>query len=98
MKDSIDKTIAKYGEPIEFTPKGGSTLFITASVQSPVADSLFNDFEVGAFIVYIRVGDVPSLPTKFDRVKVRGQIRAVEEAHEETLRGEPIVYMLRVRG
>lgn len=98
MKPAIDRTIGRYGEPVEYTPQGGATIALTASVQVPVSDSLVNDFDLTGFLVYIRVDDVPAMPTKFDRLKVRGLIRGIEEVQEERLNGVTVVYIVRVRG
>ena len=98
MKPAIDRIIERYGESVEYTPQGGTTIFLRASVQVPVADALVNDFDLSGFVVYIRVGDVSAKPTKFDRVKVRGSIRGIEEVQEERLNDVPVVYVMRVRG
>lgn len=99
MKPQIDQIIQKYGEPVELTTAAdGITNFITASVQSPSADQVVNDFDMTGFIVYVRTQDVQVPPQKFDRIFLRGQMRAVEEVETETLRGQNLVYILRVRG
>lgn len=99
MRAQIEATIQKYGEPIELTSQtDGITRFITASVQAPLAENIVNDFDLTGFIVYIRPSDVPEKPTKFDRVYIRGQIRAVEAVEEETLSGVVVAYIMRVRG
>jgi hypothetical protein len=98
MKASIDRLIAKYGEPVQFTPRGGTTTSMSAVVQLPMSDALVNDFDVTGFVVYMRTQDVPQAPTKFDRVTIRGEDRGIEEVQVETLSGETICYVLRVRG
>jgi len=98
MKSAIDRVIQKYGEPVELTLQGESTLYFSACVQLPVSDALVNDFDVTGFVVYMRVQDTPRKPSKFDRMKIRGEIRGIEEVQEETLGGEVIVYIVRTRG
>jgi hypothetical protein len=98
MKSEITSLIRRYGEPVELTPQGGATLYIQASVQLPVNDALVNDYDMTSFIVYVSPDDVPVKPTKFDRIKIRGTVRSIEEVHEETAEGQRLVYILRVRG
>lgn len=98
MKTAIDSIILRYGEPVEFTPQGGTTVFIQGSVQTPLTDELVNDFDLTMLTVFLRTQDVPAQPKKFDRIKVRGQVRSVEESYEENLGGQVLVYRVKVRG
>jgi hypothetical protein len=98
MRAAIDRIIDRFGEVVEYTPQGGSMIVLRASVQVPFATPLVNDYDLNGFLVYIRPGDVPAKPTKFDLIKVRGVIRGIEEVQEERLDDEPLVYMMRVRG
>lgn len=98
MKASIDRVIERFGEVVEYTPQGGATIVLRASVQVPFDTPLVNDFDLTGFLVYIRTQDVPAKPTKFDRVKVRGLVRGIEEVQEERLDDQPLVYVMRVRG
>jgi hypothetical protein len=98
MKASIDRIIERFGEAVEYTPQGGTMIVLRASVQLPVADAIVNDFDLTGFIIYIRTGDVPAMPQKFDRIKVRGLVRGIEEVQEERLNDVPLVYVMRVRG
>lgn len=98
MKAAIDRIIRNCGEAVEYTPKGGTASIIIASVQIPAADALVNDYDLTGFLVYIRVQDVPAMPNKFDRLKVRGVVRGIEEVQEERYQDVPVVYIMRVRG
>lgn len=98
MKAAIDNVIRKYGEAVEYTAAGGTTQVLIGCVQVPQADALVNDMDLTGFVVYMRVADFTVPPAKFDRLKVRGQVRAIEDVQVENLSGEDIVYMLRVRG
>lgn len=98
MKSQIRNVILKYGEPIEFYPRQGQAVFLTASVQRPIADPLVNDYDQDAFLVYIAADDLNQEPTKFDRVRVRGDLRTIEEVQIENAKGVVLVYMLRIRG
>lgn len=98
MKAAVDNVILKYGEPVEFTPQGGATVFIQGAVQTPLADELVNDYDLTMLTVYLRTQDVPAQPKKFDRLKVRGLVRSVEESYEENLGGKVLVYRVKVRG
>jgi len=98
MRESIRRVIRRFGEPVEFTPKGGSTIYLTASVQVPVSDSIVNDYDLTGFVVYIPAEDLPNPPEKFDRIKIRGAFRGIEEVQQENLSGDFLVYIVRVRG
>lgn len=99
MKADLAKAIHDYGEPVEYTPQGGATLYLTASVQGPVMDPLVNDLDMAGFIVYFASGDLTAAPKKFDKIKIRGKIRTVDEdAVEEKLSGNSLVYIARTRG
>lgn len=98
MKAAIDNVIRKYGEAVEYTPAGGTMQTLIGCVQVPQTDALVNDFDLTGFVVYLRTSDFSTPPSKFDRLKVRGVVRAVEDVQVENLSGEDIVYMLRVRG
>lgn len=99
MQGDVEKIITEYGEPVEFTPQGGTSASIMASVQLPVADATINDYDLTSFVIYFRPSDFPvTPPQKFDRVKVRGIVRAIEEVHTETLQGVPLAYIARIRG
>jgi hypothetical protein len=100
VRKEIEATILKYGEPVELTPQkpGSATVFLTALVQSPLTNALVNEFDTTSFIVYIRAGDLAVPPVQFDRLKIRGITRAIEEVHTETLSGATLVYIARVRG
>lgn len=98
MKAAITNTIHTFGEAVEYTPKGGSTLYLTALVQVPAADALVNDYDLNSFVVYIAPGDVPAMPSKFDRLKLRGSVRGINEVQVENAKGEILAYVLRVQG
>jgi len=98
MKAAIDRVVQRYGEPVEYTPAGGTAVSLVGCVQVPVSDVFVNDMDLTGYVVYMRVSDFTTPPAKFDRLKVRGQVRAIEEVQVENKSGEDIVYMLRVRG
>lgn len=98
MKAAINRVIRNYGEALEYTPAGGTMRALTGVVQVPSSDAFVNDMDLTGFVVYVQVADFTVPPAKFDRLKVRGQVRAIEEVQVENKSGEDIVYMLRVRG
>lgn len=98
MKAAILRTVNRFGEPVEVMPMAGGNFPVMASVQLPLGDALVNDYDLTGFLVYIPESLLPAPPTKFDRIKVRGIIRGIEDVQEENLSGELIVYILRVRG
>lgn len=99
MKSDIEKAIKANGEPVEYTAQGSSqTQHLTALVQLPIDGSLVNDYDLTAFIVYFAASDFTTPPAKFDRVRIRGVSRAIEEIHAEKLSGETLAYIARVRG
>jgi hypothetical protein len=99
MKTAVRNAIHRYGELVEITYKdSGQTVSVSASVQRPVSDNIVGDFETTAFVVYIAVADIAVAPKKFDRMRIRGEIRSVETAHVEESREGPICHVLRSRG
>lgn len=96
---AVASAIHKYGEPVEFTPKGGLTVYLTASVQSETQDALVNSLDQSRYVVYIAAGDLAVPPVKFDRILVRGVIHSLEEDPRlEKLEGVELAYMLRIMG
>jgi hypothetical protein len=98
MKPQISRAIHRFGEPVEFIPKTGTPITVTASVQRPFSDGVVNDFDSYGFIVYIAYDDLPQAPIKFDRLRLRGELRSIEEVNVEQAKGTNICWMLSVRG
>jgi hypothetical protein len=98
MKTQVAATIRKYGEPVEIYPRVGQSSFCTAAVQRPISDTLINDVDDTSFIIYAAVDDVGQPPLKFDRIRVRGDMRTIDTVHTENAKGEDIVYVMRVQG
>jgi hypothetical protein len=98
MKQAVTNLIRRYGEPVEIYPRVGQSTICTASVQRPQSDQLINEMDLDAFMVYVAAGDVVQEPLKFDRIRVRGDMRTIDEVQTENYEGQPVVYMMRVRG
>lgn len=99
MKSQVERAIRLFGEVVEVIYRDGDpTRSVSGSVQRPVSDSLVNDFDQDAFVVYIAIADLVKAPQKFDRLRVRGELRSVDSVQIETLKDEAICYMVRVRG
>jgi hypothetical protein len=99
MKPQVARAIRMFGEPVDIIYReGGTTITVSASVQRPIADGLVGDFDQDGFVVYIAHDDITVPLQKFDRIRVRGELRSVESSQVETLKGEEICYMARVRG
>lgn len=98
MKRAIESIIRQYGEPVEIYPRVGQSTMCSASVQRPQADQLINEMDHDAFVVYVAAGDVAQEPLKFDRIRVRGDMRTIDSVQTENYQGQPLVYMMRVLG
>lgn len=98
MKNAISKVIHKYGEPVEFYPRMGQAVFLTASVQRPASDPLVNDLDQDSFLIYIAGGDLSQEPTKFDRIRVRGDMRTIGEVQTTVQAGVVLTYQVRALG
>lgn len=98
MKSAIQGIIRRYGEPVEIYPRVGQSTICTASVQRPQADQLINEMDHDAFVVYVASGDVSQEPLKYDRIRVRGDMRTIDSVQTENYQGQPLVYMMRVIG
>jgi hypothetical protein len=99
MKPQIARTIHRFGEPVDVIYKSGSpTRTVSASVQRPFSDALINDFDTFGYVIYIAYDDLADAPAKFDRVRLRGELRSVEEVNVEQAKGENICWILSVRG
>lgn len=98
MREAVQNAIRKYGEPVEIYPRVGQASFVSASVQRPQSDMLVNDVDEDSFVIYVSAADVSQPPLKFDRIRVRGDLRTIHEAQKEVYEGQNIVYVLRVRG
>lgn len=99
MRNQIHALIRNYGEEVYLSPLVGGGYSLMASVQRPVSDNLVNDYDQDTFLVYIPADDkLPIVPVKFDRLRVRGVERAIEEVQEEYFENALIVYVVRVAG
>lgn len=99
MKSAVSRSIKRYGELVELTYKANSqTVSLTGAVQRPVADNIVGDFETTAFVVYVPFDDLVVPPQKFDRLKIRGEIRSIEDVQLERLENSSLCYMMRTRG
>jgi hypothetical protein len=98
VKRAVESIIRRYGEPVEIYPRVGQSTICTASVQRPQADQLINEMDQDAFLIYVASSDVVQEPLKFDRIRVRGDMRTIDEVQVENYEGQPVVYMMRVRG
>jgi hypothetical protein len=98
MRLAIQNIIRRYGEPVEIYPRIGQSTICTASVQRPQADQLINEMDHDTFMIYVAAGDVAQEPLKFDRIRVRGDMRTIDEVQTENYQGQPLVYRMRVLG
>lgn len=99
MKDSVARAIKRFGELVTLTyVETSQTVSLTASVQRPVADNIVGDFETTAFVVYVPFDDLTVPPKKFDRLRIRGEIRSIEDVQVERSQDQSICYMMRTRG
>jgi hypothetical protein len=98
MKNAVAQTIRKYGEPVEIYPRVGQSTICVASVQRPQAENLINDLDMDFFTIYVPADDVSQEPLKFDRIRVRGDLRTIDEVQTEVYAGTIVAYLMRVRG
>lgn len=99
MKAQIHAIIRGKGEEVYLSPLAGGGGSLMASVQRPASDNLVNDYDQDTFLIFLPADDkVPVAPLKFDRLRVRGVERAIEDVQEEYFENELVVYILRVAG
>jgi hypothetical protein len=98
MKQQIADVIHRYGEPVELFPKVGLSSFLTASVQRPSSEGVVNEYREDAFVVYIAADDVAVAPLRFDRIRIRGDMRTIDEVQTEVMNGVTLVYRMQVQG
>jgi hypothetical protein len=64
----------------------------------PGQAGLVNDGYQEGFTVYVSKLDLATQPQRFDRVRIRGEERTIEESHGIEANGATLVWMLRVLG